>query len=200
MVRLLRINILCDSWQDHHHDADFLNTPIKHYREMATIFVKGMTSSRPAKSSSGPLARDVTENGIENENMDVESDLIAKCVEEAAVSFSNSDEGDAGDSSGGLPPPPKKAKVKNDESMLCRMTRMLDRLAEAIEKCSGKDTDVPPDLWGNMKDLPGFEQEHLAHYYAYLCENPAVARAFYNLSMSPKLVWVTRYIKNHLSP
>lgn len=185
----------------HHSDADFLNTPIKHYREMATIFVKGMTSSRPAKSSSGPLARDAIKNLIENGNVDGENDLIAKCVEEAAMSFTDTDEENAGDSSGSLPPqpPPKKAKVKNDETMLCTMTRILDRLADAIEKCSRRDTDVPDGLWANMKDLPGFEQEHLAHYYAYLCENPVIARAFYNLSMSPKMIWVARYIKNHLS-
>uniref|UniRef100_A0ACD5UDF2 Uncharacterized protein n=1 Tax=Avena sativa TaxID=4498 RepID=A0ACD5UDF2_AVESA len=185
--------------KDHHNDADFLNTPIKHYREMATIFVKDMTSSRPAKSSSGPLARDLTGTLIENENMDGANDLIAKCVEEAAVSFSDSDEGNVGDSPGSLPPPPKKAKVKNDESRLCTMTRTLDRLTKAIEKCSRIDADVPEDLWANMKDLPGFEQEHLAHYYAYLCENPVVARAFYKLSWSPKMVWVSRYIKIHLS-
>jgi hypothetical protein len=193
------MNILCNSWQDHHNDANFLNTPIKHYREMATIFVKGMTSSRPGKSSSRPLARGVTKNLIENENMDVENDLIARCIEEAGMSVSDTDEGNVGDSSGSLPPPPKKAKVKNDESTLCTMTRILDRLTEAIEKCSKMDTDVPEDLWANMKDLPGFQQEHLAHYYAYLCENPVVARAFYKLSWSPKMIWVARYIKNHLS-
>ena len=79
------------------------------------------------------------------------------------------------------------------------MTRVLDRLAEAIEKCSRRDTDVPDDLWANMKSLPGFEQEHLAHYYAYLCENAHVARAFDKLSVPHKTIWVNRYIKNHLS-
>ncbi|XBI58560.1 hypothetical protein VPH35_039776 [Triticum aestivum] len=187
--------------KDHHHDADFLNTPIKNYREMASIFVKGMASSRPARSSNESLARDVLENGIENENVNGGTDLIAKGVEGAAMSFTNTDEGDSGDSSGSLPPPPrpKKAKVKNDDSLLCTMTRVLDRLAEAIEKCSRRDTDVPDDLWANMKGLPGFEQEHLAHYYAYLCENAHVARAFDKLSVPHKTIWVNRYIKNHLS-
>ena len=78
---------------------------------MATIFVKGVTPSRPAKSSRGPLARDVTENLIENENMDGGSDLIAKAVEEAALSFTDTDEGNVGVSSGNLSPPWKKAKV-----------------------------------------------------------------------------------------
>lgn len=168
---------------------------------MASIFVKGMASSRPARSSNESLARDVLENGIENENVNGGTDLIAKGVEGAAMSFTNTDEGDSGDSSGSLPPPPrpKKAKVKNDDSLLCTMTRVLDRLAEAIEKCSRRDTDVPDDLWANMKGLPGFEQEHLAHYYAYLCENAHVARAFDKLSVPHKTIWVNRYIKNHLS-
>ncbi|XP_044967920.1 uncharacterized protein LOC123427849 isoform X2 [Hordeum vulgare subsp. vulgare] len=187
--------------KDHHHDADFLNTPIKNYREMATIFVKGMASSRPARSSNESLARE-PENVIENENVNGGGGLIiAKGVEGAAMSFTNTDEGDSGDSSGSLPPPPppKKAKVKNDDSLLCTMTRVLDRLAEAVEKCSRRDTDVPDGLWANMKGLPGFEQEHLAHYYAYLCENAHVARAFVKLSVPHKMVWVNRYIKNHLS-
>ena len=187
--------------KDHHHDADFLNTPIKNYREMATIFVKGMASSRPARSSNESLARGVPENGMENENLNGVNALIPKGVEEAAMSFTSTDEGNSGDSSDSLPPPPppKKAKVKNDDRLLCTMTRVLDRLAEAIEKCSRRDTDVPDDLWANMKGLPGFEQEHLAHYYAYLCENAHVARAFDKLSVPHKTIWVNRYIKNHLS-
>lgn len=194
-------NFPCITCQDHHHDADFLNTPIKNYREMATIFVKGMASSRPARSSNESLARGVPENGIENENVNGVIALIPKGVEEAAMSFTSTDEGNSGDSSDSLPPPPppKKAKVKNDDRLLCTMTRVLDRLAEAIEKCSRRDTDVPDDLWANMKGLPGFEQEHLAHYYAYLCENAHVARAFDKLSVPHKTIWVNRYIKNHLS-
>lgn len=150
-----------DHVKDHHNDADFLNTPIKHYREMATIFVKGKTSAIHAKGNSEPLARDVIENGVEHESNGGNDAIANNGVEEATMSFTNTNGGNIGGSSGSLPPP-KKAKVNNDEGMLCTMTRMLDNLAKAIEKSSATHIDIPEDLWDNMIDLPGFEEAHLA--------------------------------------
>lgn len=93
--------------------------------------------------------------------------------------------------------PPKRAKISTDDDMCAVMTTGIKRLAKAIEKAGTAETDVPEDLWDNMMDLPGFEEAHLAHYYAHLCENVSLARAFNKLSFSNKLVWVARYISNN---
>ncbi|KAE8770165.1 hypothetical protein D1007_58144 [Hordeum vulgare] len=44
-----------------------------------------------------------------------------------------------------------------------------------------------------MKVLPGFSLDYLAHYYAYLVDNPRVAMAFTVLEEDQKKVWVSRY-------
>lgn len=137
-------NILCITltWQDHHSDADLLNTPIEHYHEMATICGNSMVSGVYARSSNELLSADVAENEFENEDTSGESDPLAtnvteneienrknngvtdpfatyvieneKTCEEAAKSFTGLNGGNFVDPSGSLPPP-KKAKVNHDE-------------------------------------------------------------------------------------
>lgn len=182
-------------WEDHQNyhrnDADFLNTPT-YYHEMATIFSDGMASDVYAKSVDELLAADVTENEIANGG----NDTFAASVEEFTLPFPIPEWGKNGDSSSSKAS--KRAKVNDDDELIHLMTS-LDNLAQAIEKSECADTDVPEDLWGNLMDLPGFEEAHLTHYYAHLVENAAIARAFNKLSMSNKMTWVARYIKNHLS-
>jgi hypothetical protein len=54
-------------------------------------------------------------------------------------------------------------------------------------------------LYEGMMGIPDFDDAHLDHYYAYLCERPSLARPFAKLSLSSKMMWVVRYIKEHLS-
>jgi hypothetical protein len=60
------------------------------------------------------------------------------------------------------------------------------------------DDDIPDGLYEDMMGIPGFDDAHLDYYYAYLCERPSLARAFAKLRLSSKIVWVARYIKEHL--
>jgi hypothetical protein len=43
--------------------------------------------------------------------------------------------------------------------------------------------------------IKGFDDGHIAHYYAHLVDNPKIASAFMTLSLANKLVWVTRYVE-----
>jgi hypothetical protein len=43
--------------------------------------------------------------------------------------------------------------------------------------------------------IKGFDDGHIAHYYAHLVDNPKIANAFMTLSLANKLVWVTRYVE-----
>ncbi|KAM3329114.1 hypothetical protein ACQJBY_026282 [Aegilops geniculata] len=182
-------------WEDHQNyhrnDADFLNTPT-YYHEMATIFSDGVAPDVYAKSVDELLAADVAGNEIVTGG----NDTFAASVEEFTLPFPIPNWGKNGDSSSSKAS--KRAKVNNDDELMHLMTS-LDNLAKAIEKSECVDTDVPDDLWGNLMNLPGFEEAHLTHYYAHLVENPAIARAFNKLSMSNKMAWVARYIKNQLS-
>ncbi|KAM0921183.1 hypothetical protein ACQ4PT_007073 [Festuca glaucescens] len=180
-------------WEDHQNyprsDADFLNTPID-YHEMATSFGNGMASGVYAKSWGDLLAANVTEN----EHANGGNDTSAASVEDFTLPFTIPRGGNIGESSSSRAP--KRAKLDNDDELTHLMTS-LDNLTKAIEK--SKYVDVPEDLWGNLMDLPGFEEAHLTHYYAHLVENPAIAWSFNKLSMSNKTMWVVSYIKNHLS-
>jgi hypothetical protein len=60
------------------------------------------------------------------------------------------------------------------------------------------DDDIPDGLYEDMMGIHGFDDAHLDHYYAYLCARPSLARAFAKLRLSSKMVWVARYIKEHL--
>ncbi|XP_024315389.1 uncharacterized protein LOC100832632 isoform X2 [Brachypodium distachyon] len=132
----------------------------------------------------------------EEENANGESDTFAAAVEEFTLPFPIPKEGNTGDSSSSKAP--KRAKLNTDDELIHLMTR-LDDLTKAIEKSGSSDTDVPEDLWGNLMVLPGFQEAYLTHYYAHLVENPATATAFNKLSMSNKMIWVSRYISSHLS-
>jgi hypothetical protein len=77
------------------------------------------------------------------------------------------------------------------------MSESIENLATAVKdttKFISADDDIPDGLYEGMMD-----DAHLDHYYAYLCERPSLARPFAKLSLSSKMVWVVRYIKEHLS-
>lgn len=92
----------------------------------------------------------------------------------------------------------KKAKSNPcaDEGLQATLLACSERLAIAIEKTASTDNNSPLDLWENMKTLPGFGLDFLAHYYAYLVDNPRTATAFQVLENEQKMIWVARYVKN----
>jgi hypothetical protein len=82
------------------------------------------------------------------------------------------------------------------------MSESIGNLATAVKdmtKSITADDDIPDELYEDMMGIPDFDDAHLDHYYAYLCEHPSLARAFAKLRLSSKMVWVARYIKEHLS-
>lgn len=164
--------------QDHKEDEPFLNKLIEHYGEMATIHGGSMATGQYARGSSEPLA---TDNVI---HLDED---VAATVEEASQNV--------GDSSA---PNHKKAKANpcGDEGLQATLIACSERLAVAIEKTATTDNTSPLDLWENMKTLPNFGLDFLAHYYAYLVDNPRTATTFQVLEKDQKMVWVSRYIKN----
>ncbi|KAF7073856.1 hypothetical protein CFC21_078783 [Triticum aestivum] len=158
-------------------NAPFLNTPIEHYHAMAgiygTIGAKGMN----ARSGNDLLSTDLEdeENGEVNTSPNVGESSLPKA------------------------PPKKKAKVKHvpEDPLSLIVKDGFKLVADALVKSSGDDNDIPDDLWDVVYTLPGFDEEHVAHYYAHLVDNPKTARALMKLSQTNKSVWVSRYIKKN---
>ncbi|KAI4963305.1 hypothetical protein ZWY2020_015058 [Hordeum vulgare] len=71
-----------------------------------------------------------------------------------------------------------------------------ERIAITIEKSTNTEKNAIDGLWESMKVLPGFSLDYLAHYHAYLVDNPRVAMAFKVLEEDQNKVWVSRYVKN----
>ena len=139
-----------------------------------------MATGQFAKGSSEPLA---------THNVILLDEEATGTTEEATQSHN------VGESSA---PKPKKAKPNPsaDEGLQETLMACSERLAIAIEKTASTDNNSSLELWENMKTLPGFGLDFLAHYYAYLVENPRTATAFQVLENAQKMVWVARYVKN----
>ncbi|VAI54562.1 unnamed protein product [Triticum turgidum subsp. durum] len=169
--------------KDHKEDEPFLNKPIKHYEEIMVIIGVGMAMGQYAKGSSDPLATEVIDLEEQKTNKVVASN------EEVAQSHT-CDESAA----------PKLKKAKTNPSAEDRMVATImsssERLVVAIEKLASDVNPTIDGLWDEMKELTGFDVDSLAHYYAYLVDNPRVATTFKVLGGVQRKVWVSRYVKS----
>lgn len=180
--------------QDHREDANYLNIPIEHYHEMATIFGNSLATGAYAKGSNDPLATEVNET---DRSMPTEAS-------EQILADDGTHSGNNGVESLSTKRPSKKQRIYTDDDLVVMMSQSLGELSSAIKKLAEQpeqpDLPVPKGLYEELKSIPGFDEAHLEHYYAYLCDNPPLARAFYALPhLSSKMIWVARYIKNHMS-
>ncbi|KAI4983801.1 hypothetical protein ZWY2020_025667 [Hordeum vulgare] len=151
-------------------NEQYLNKIIIHYKEMMNIAGGSMATEQYAKGSSDALATEV---------VDIEEETSKKHTTPHEEVEQSTNAGSSG-------PKPKKAKPNP-----C----VEDKIAIAIEKSSNTKNNAIDGLWESMKVLPGFSLDYLAHYYAYLVDNPRVAMAFKVLEEEKK-VWVSRYVKN----
>ena len=174
---------MCVSYflQAHKEDAPFLNKPIEHYDEMAIIHGSSLATGDYARGSNEPLATEVT---------NLEED-VANNGDSPDVEVTQSHNG--GESSA---PKPKKVKTNPsaNEGLQATLLACSERLAIAIEKTAGTNQNSLDGLWDGMKTLPDFGLDFLAHYYAYLVENPNLATTFQVLEPPQKMVWVSRYV------
>uniref|UniRef100_A0ACD5U6L1 Uncharacterized protein n=1 Tax=Avena sativa TaxID=4498 RepID=A0ACD5U6L1_AVESA len=173
----------------HQGDAQYLNQPILHYSEMAAIFGNSLATGQYAKGSNEALGEDVTE--IEDDVEETEQPATTPSPTTAATPSPN----------GPSAPKAKRAKTSAQESedrMIATFTAVGKELADAIVKAGKTNDELPEGLWNGMKDIPGFDQASLSHYYAHLVENVRIARAFHSLDFDNKLIWVARYVSNNL--
>ena len=91
----------------------------------------------------------------------------------------------------------KKAKVVHieDDALVTTLKDGFKLVAEALVKSGGDDDDIPDGLCDALVALNGFDEGHIAHYYAHLVDNAKIAKAFMTLSKDNKLIWVRRYVE-----
>jgi hypothetical protein len=138
---------------------------------METIFGSTTASGKYAKSGNDPFSIDV-----EDESEMQTSPNVGESSAKA--------------------PPKKKAKLVHieDDPLVTTLKDGFKMMADAIAKSGGDDDAVPGDLWDTLAAIKGFDEDHVAHYYAHLVDNPKIAKAFMTLKLESKLVWLSRYV------
>jgi hypothetical protein len=151
--------------QSHKEDAPFLNKTIEHYDEMEAIHGASLATGQYAVGSNEPLATEVT-------NLEEE---VANNGDAPDVEVTQSHNGCESSAS-----KQKKAKTNSnaEEGLQATLLACSERLAVAIEKTASTNKNPLDGLWDGMKGLPDFGLDFLAHYYAYLVENPNLAMPF----------------------
>ncbi|KAG8081976.1 hypothetical protein GUJ93_ZPchr0014g47128 [Zizania palustris] len=122
--------------KDHKNDAEFLNKPIEHYGEMATIFGNSVAIGKFTKGSNEPLGMEVDESGVG----DVEG---------------TPPPGDNNGISHGSHRTKRTKTTDSEESSLIEAFQDIgERLAIAIENSGKADNELPPDLFDTLNNLP----------------------------------------------
>jgi hypothetical protein len=183
------------SWlQDHPKDAEFLNTPIRFYTEMETIFGSSMATGRFAVGSSEALGTNKAESvaaKIEGTTFTTTPDLKQATTEV----------GDGGKATEVLPPSVggkrKRPLFTEDEMlMMTNMTDAVNNVANALRETGPGHVD--PALYLAVMEMPAYTTEALIVAYTYLLENKSLATGFISMSASRRDIWLRTYLaKNY---
>ncbi|KAE8797282.1 hypothetical protein D1007_27528 [Hordeum vulgare] len=145
-----------------------------------------MATGQYAKVSSDALATEV---------VDIEEETSKK---HTAPHEAPREEVEQSTNVGSSGPKPKKANPNPcaEDRLHATILASSERIAIAIEKSTNTENNAIDGIWESMKVLPGFSLDYLAHYYAYLVDNPRVAMAFKVLEEDQKKVWVSSSLEN----
>jgi hypothetical protein len=161
-------------------DAEFLNTPIKFYTEMQTIFGSTLVTGRFALESSEPL-------GVNN----VDS-VVAKLEGHGFTSpppvFEGKTTTELCEGSKATAPVTstvggkrKRATFSEDEMlMMSNMIDVVNNVANAMLKAGVAHVD--PALYLAMMEMPDFSTEALIVAYTHLLENKALSIVYVNMT------------------
>ena len=172
-----------DSLQDHPKDAEYLNTPIRFYKEMEALFGSTLATGRFALGSNEPL-------GVNN------ADSVAAKLEGQDFSCGTSEFGEGskatapvfgeGSKDNIVGAKRKRANFSEEEMlMMTNMTDAVNNVANAMLKTGAAHVD--PDLYLAVMEMEmsDFSTEALIVAYTHLLENKAVATGFVNMSTPP---------------
>uniref|UniRef100_A0A0A9RCF8 Uncharacterized protein n=1 Tax=Arundo donax TaxID=35708 RepID=A0A0A9RCF8_ARUDO len=164
---------------------------------MAVIFGNQQATGLFAKGTNDSLASDASESA-----QDTHTHVMASGDFATSKSNNTSPTHDGGEPSsrGGSGRKRARVTVEDDDPVITFVTEAFNNIAAAIkETAPPHPPTIPTNLWNVMQEIPAFDRDDLAHYYAYLCENPSLANAFLGFALPDQMVWVSRYIKKYLS-
>ena len=173
------------SLQAHPKNADFLNKPIQHYKQMMIIFGNGQATGKYAMGSNEPLGSpsDFAESSLKT---DAPKDLKSGKTEPVEGTKSE----------GGVGSKRKRSLLSEEDMILFTgMADAVNNVADAIR--STKVEDSHPDLYGAVMFVPGFSEEALMVAYGHLLDNKALGSAFVHMSDSHRVLWLRTFLASH---
>jgi hypothetical protein len=183
------------SWlQDHPKDVEFLNTPIRFYTEMKTIFGSSMATGKFVVGSCEALGTNYAESvaaKIEGTTFTTTPDL-----KQATTKVGD------GIKATDVMTPSVGGKIKRplfmeDEMlMMINMTDVVNNVTNALRETDPANVD--PTLYLAVMEMPAYTTEALIVAYTYLLENKSLATGFISMSASHKDIWLRTYLaKNY---
>ncbi|KAJ1274686.1 hypothetical protein BS78_05G080600 [Paspalum vaginatum] len=164
--------------QAHPKDANFLNTPLLHYKPMEAIFGSGVATGRYAMGSNEPL-------DIPDDHVTIDLDARTPISIEETI---------PADTKPKLEPTKKgkRKRVPDDEAAL------MTGLTDAIKGFSTAIGDGIPGLYQAVMSCPGFTREALMAALEHLTEKKANGLMFLEMSLDDRDLWLRTYLaKNY---
>jgi hypothetical protein len=173
------------SLQAHPKDAEYLNKPIQHYKQMQIIFGNGQATGKYAMGSSEPLGTpsDFAESSMK---IDASEDTRGGKIEGA----------EAGKSEPGVGGKRKRSVLSEEDVILFTgMTEAVNNVADAIRETKVEDSH--PDLYDAVMFMPGFTDEALLCAYGHLLDNKAQGSAFVKMNAGHRVLWLRTFLAKH---
>jgi hypothetical protein len=149
---------------------------------MQIIYGDRLATGKYAKGSSEPIGTAATA-------MDCDED------DEAVLAHSNNE-----GTSATRPVKKHKKDPTEEEGLVSILGRVGSELAAAIITAGEKSAPQPPldeipdALYETLLGMEGFSEAQIAHYFAFLVENPKSAKAFMKMGHTGQQTWMARYI------
>ncbi|CAN6315498.1 unnamed protein product [Urochloa humidicola] len=184
--------------KDHPKDAEFLNTPIRFYTEMETLFGSTLATGRFALGSNEPLGV----NKADSVGAKLEGEDFTLPTYEGKTAFEC---GEASKATTTATAPVSESVCGNkrkrgnfteeDMLMMTNMNDAINNVANAMLKIGAAHVD--PDLYLAVMEMPDFSTEALIVAYAHLLENKPVDTGFVNMSTPHRAVWLRTYLSKN---
>ncbi|CAO2152248.1 unnamed protein product [Urochloa humidicola] len=186
--------------KDHPKDAEFLNTPIRFYTEMETLFGSTLATDWFALGSNQPLGvnnSDSVAAKLKGEDFTLPTyggKTTFEFGEASKATTTATAEAPVSETVGG-----KRKRGHFSEEEMLMMTNMNDAInnvANAMLKTGVAHVD--PDLYLAVMEMTDFSTEALIVGYTHFLENKAVATGFVNMSTPHRAIWLRTYLtKNY---
>ena len=179
--------------QDHPKDVEYLNTTIRFYDEMDTIFGSTSATRRFAVGSNEPL-------GVSNNIIDTTAGKMEGTFGHQQLGDEKTDHGESSKATelnssivGGKR---KSACFSEDEMLLMtNMTNAVNNVANALRETGPAHVDA--DLYHAVMDMPGFTEEALIVAFSHLLDNKAHGKGFVDMVDNHRVIWLRNFLAKH---